>query len=160
MKHDVEGILFWVLIVIVIIIGIIGARAEEANAWVMCQPDSFVNIRQTPEKTGRVIGYLQLADGIQTDGKTHNGYCHITGATTESGEGWVARAYIVTDPPQVETVAAWVDSDGRVACRRAIGGNRRKWLHGGDRLTLYASSAEWSITSEGFVQTEYILAER
>ena len=159
MKHDVEGILFWVLIVIVIIIGIIGARAEESNAWVMCQPDSFVNIRESPGKGGRVVGYLELGDAIQTGGR-RNGYCHITGATTESGEGWVARGYIVTDCPQVETVAAWVDSDGRVACRRAIGGNRRKWLHGGDRLTLYASSAEWSITSEGFIQTEYILAER
>lgn len=134
-------------------------RAWGEEGWIMCQPDSFVNIRESPGKGGRVVGYLELGDAIQTDGH-RNGYTHVTGISTESGEGWVASGYIVTDAPQVETVDAWIDADGRVACRRAIGGNRRKWLHAGDALTLYASSAEWSITSEGFVRTQYILAER
>ena len=129
------------------------------DAWIMCQPDSFVNIREFPGKGGRVVGYLELGDAVQT-GRNRNGYTHVTGISNESGEGWVASGYIVTDAPQVETVAAKVDANGRVACRRAIGGNRRKWLHAGDDLTLYASSAEWSITSEGFVRTQYILAER
>lgn len=134
-------------------------RAWGEEGWIMCQPDSFVNIRESPGKGGRVVGYLELGDAIQTGGH-RNGYTHVTGISNESGEGWVASGYIVTDAPQVETVAAKVDADGRVACRRAIGGNRRKWLHAGDALTLYASSAEWSITSEGFVKTQYILAER
>lgn len=129
------------------------------DAWIMCQPDSFVNVRESPGKGGRVVGYLELGDAVQT-GRNRNGYTHVTGISNESGEGWVASGYIVTDAPQVETVAAKVDANGRVACRRAIGGNRRKWLHAGDDLTLYASSAEWSITSEGFVKTQYILAER
>ena len=134
-------------------------RAWGEEGWIMCQPDSYVNVRETPGKAGKVSGYLQLGDAIQTDGH-RNGYTHVTGIGTEDGEGWVAGGYIVTDAPQIETVAAKVDADGRVACRRAIGGNRRKWLHAGDQLTLYASSAEWSITSEGFVRTQYILAER
>lgn len=134
-------------------------RAWGEEGWIMCQPDSFVNVRESPGKGGRVVGYLELGDAVQT-GSNRNGYAHVTGISNESGEGWVDSGYIVTDAPQVETVAAKVDADGRVACRRAIGGNRRKWLHAGDALTLYASSAEWSITSEGFVQTQYILAER
>lgn len=134
-------------------------RAWGEEGWIMCQPDSYVNIRESPGKGGRVSGYLELGDAVQTDGH-RNGYTHVTGISSESGEGWVASGYIVTDEPQVETVDAWIDAEGRVACRRAIGGNRRKWLHAGDELTLYASSAEWSITSEGFVKTQYILAER
>jgi hypothetical protein len=134
-------------------------RAWGEDGWIMCQPDSFVNVREYPGKGGRIVGYLELGDAVQT-GRNRNGYTHVTGISTEGGEGWVASGYIVTDAPQIETVEAKVDADGRVACRRAIGGNRRKWLHAGDQLTLYASSAEWSITSEGFVRTQYILAER
>lgn len=130
------------------------------EGWIMCQPDSYVNIRETPGNRGAVIGYLELGDSVETDGQNRNGYTHIIHASTESGEGWVASGYLVQDRPQIETVTAWVDAAGRVACRRAIGGNRRKWLHHGDQLTLYASSAEWSITSEGFIRTEYVLAER
>lgn len=148
---------FWLAILLLILIGIISmARGEDC--WAMCQPDSWVNIRESPGRS-RVIGYLQLGDQVNA-GRTKNGYTHIRGSYTDSGEGWVASGYLVDDEPQIETVRAWVDAEGRVACRRSIGGGRRKWLHGGDELVLYASSAEWSVTSEGFVKTELILAER
>ena len=150
-------ILFYIGLILVL--AAVFERAWGEDGWIMCQPDSYVNVRETPGKAGKVSGYLQLGDVIQTDGH-RNGYTHVTGIGTEDGEGWVASGYIVTDAPQIETVEAWIDADGRVACRRAIGGNRRKWLHRGDALTLYASSAEWSVTSEGFVRTQYILAER
>ena len=134
-------------------------RATAGDGWIMCQPDSFVNIRETPGKGGRVIGHLQLGDAVQT-GSRKKGYTHIEGSYTETGDGWVASGYIVDNEPQIETVKAWVDAEGRVACRRSIGGDKRKWLKNGQELILYASSASWSVTSEGFVRTEYILAER
>lgn len=164
MKRVLEILLHLLLFLMLVFVfnrawALVFNRAWAEDGWIMCQPDSYVNIRESPGEAGRVVGYLELGDAIQTD-KHHNGYAHVTGLSTEGGEGWVASGYIVADAPQIETVAAWVDSDGRVACRRAIGGNRRKWLRPGDTLTLYASSAEWSMTSEGFVQTKYILAER
>ena len=136
------------------------APAETADGWILCQPDSFVNVREWPRKTSRKTGFLELGEQIRTDGETKNGFLHIIGCTTESGDGWVSCGYVVGDQPQVETCRAWIDSTGRVACRRATNGERRKWLHGGDELTLYACSAEWSVTSEGFVRTEYLIAER
>lgn len=156
MRRVLEFLLYFGMFMVLILLF---NRAWGEEGWIMCQPDSFVNVRASPGKGGRVVGYLELGDAVQT-GRNRNGYTHVTGISNESGEGWVASGYIVMDAPQVETVAAKVDADGRVACRRAIGGNRRKWLHAGDQLTLYASSAEWSITSEGFVRTQYILAER
>lgn len=136
------------------------AGAETTDGWILCQPDSFVNVREWPRKTSRKTGFLELGEQIRTDGETKNGFLHIVRCTTESGDGWVSCGYVVSDQPQVETCRAWIDSAGRVACRRATNGERRKWLHGGDELTLYACSAEWSVTSEGFVRTEYLIAER
>lgn len=134
-------------------------KAWADDGWIVCQPDSYVNIRETPGKGGRVIGYLQLGDKVET-GERKKGYTHISGSYTEDGEGWVASGYIVDNKPQIETVRAWVDAEGRVACRRSAGGDLRRWLDEGQELILYASSAIWSVTSEGFVRTEYILAER
>ena len=147
-----------VLIIMLIALAAISTAVAE-QGWILCQPDSFVYIRQSPGKGREPAGYLMLGDKVVT-GAHRNGYTYVTGLSTESGDGWVASGYIVTDQPQIETVRAWIDSQGRVACRRAIGGDRRKWLRDGDQITLYASSAQWSITSEGFIQTEYILAER
>ena len=151
------GILIYIGLFLLLML--VANRAWGEDGWIMCQPDSYVNVRAAPGKGGRVVGYLELGDAIQMDGR-RNGYTHVTGISTEGGEGWVACGYIVTDAPQIETVAAWIDAEGRVACRRAIDGNRRKWLHQGDPMTLYASSAEWSVTSEGFIKTEYVIAER
>lgn len=151
---------FLVYLALFLMLVTIFGKVLAEDAWIMCQPDSYVNVRAAPGKGGRVIGYLELGDGMQTDGKTAHGYAHVTGISTESGEGWVASGYIVTDAPQIETVAAKVDADGRVACRRSAGGDLRRWLDNGQELILYASSAIWSVTSEGFIRTEYILAER
>ena len=84
------------------------------EGWIMCQPDSYVNIRETPGNRGAVIGYLELGDSVETDGQNRNGYTHIIHASTESGEGWVASGYLVQDRPQIETVTAWVDAAGAI----------------------------------------------
>ena len=154
-----EMLLAIILSVLVFLIFCLIQSVRAEDAWILCQPDSWVNIREKPGN-GKKTGYLEIGQKITLDGTRRAGYAHITDANTESGEGWVSTAYIVMDPPMVESVRAWVDADGRVACRRSIGGNRRKWLRGGDELILYASSAEWSVTSEGFIQSQYIIAER
>ena len=152
-----ELFLMIILSILALLIFTVIREAHGEDAWILCQPDSYVNIRSHPGH-GEKVGFLDLGQQVTLDGTRQAGYAHIINASTESGEGWVSAAYIVTDKPAVGTVRAWVDAPGRVACRRSIGGDRRKWLHGGDELVLYASSAEWSVTDQGFIRTEYVLA--
>lgn len=149
-----------VIAVLWLLIALLSPSLAEHEYFVICNPDSFVNVRDAPKKGSQITGTLWIGDKVTADGHKRNGYQHVTGLTTESGDGWVYGGYLVADQPQVETVKAWVDAKGRVACRRGVNGERTRWLKSGQELTLYASSAEWSVTDKGFVQTEYILAER
>ena len=49
-----------------------------------------------------------------------------------------------------------ITGKGRVAARKTIDGQRRKWLKPGDIVTVYRISDEWAITSAGFVRSDYI----
>lgn len=137
----------------------ITVSSAESEYFIMCQPDSFVNVREAPRSGSHIIGYLELGEKITSDGQKKSGFIHAVDLHTESGEGWISIGYLVDDKPQIETSKAWIESKGRVACRRAIGGDRRSWLKNGDELVLYASSAEWSVTDKGFIKTEFIISE-
>ena len=136
------------------------AHAEtDTEMYVLCQPDSFLNVREFPKKTSNQIGYLMLGDKVTTDGVEKRGFLHIIGFG-ESGEGWVCKSYLVDNIPQVETVSAWINSKGRVAVRTYPNGPRSRWMRNGDELILYAASEDWSITNKGFVKTCYLECER
>lgn len=136
------------------------AHAEtKTEMYVLCQPDSFLNVREFPKKTSNQIGYLMLGDKVTTDGVEKRGFLHIIGFG-ESGEGWVCKSYLVDNNPQVETVKAWIDSKGRVAVRTYPNGPRSRWMRDGEELILYAASDEWSVTNKGFIKTFYLECER
>lgn len=152
-------IIILILIVIAIDIYCLTARGEEIKeGWIVCQPDSCVNIRSKPKKSSEAFGELELCDKIYTDGKVVNGYLHCVDLPAETTEGWVSKVYVVYDEPhkpkyQLRNI---IVEQGKVAARRTIGGKVRRWLHSGDMIYVYAITKEWCVTSEGFVMTEFI----
>ena len=134
--------------------------AENETYWVMCNPDSYVNIRETPRKTGREGGYLLYGDSVEVDGRRYNGYWHIVNCPTEMGEGWVKGLYLVDEMPgEPDKVSCVVVSNGRVAARNGVNGERRKWLKPGMEITVYGMTSEWAVTNQGYVMSRYLEAK-
>ena len=136
-----------------------GGQADEVgplteDVWVLCQPDSFVYIRQKPSGRSGDIGYAECGDVFETDGRKKNGFLHVY-ASVETGEGWISLGYIVWEKPVRVFATRHIDSRGRVNARRTIGGKRRCWLRDGDQIRVYWM-AEWAVTNKGFVKAEYI----
>lgn len=126
------------------------------QCWILCQPDSFVNVRERAKKTSAESGRLECGDTAQTDGAIKNGFLHLNDAPTESGEGWISKGYIVYSEPVKIMKKVNVCSFNRVACWRYIGGKRRCWVTGNDIVMLYYVSEEWSVTNKGYIRTKYL----
>lgn len=151
MKRRLIALLFFIALIFATT-----CHSEElTEAWVLCQPNSYINVRQFPKKTAEPTGYLMSGDLIFIDGTQKRGYMRIYGVT-EAGEAWVSKGYIVYSEPYEDGHRYPVRSKGRVAARRTIGGTRRRWLRDGDILTVYMVSDEWCLTSQGFVKTDFI----
>lgn len=127
------------------------------DVWVLCQPNSFVWIRERPSGRSPEAGYAECGDVFETDGRKKNGFLHVY-ASVETGEGWISLGYIVWEKPVRVFETRHIDSKGRVNARRTIGGKRRCWLKDGDEIKVYWM-AEWAVTNKGFVKAEYIGTE-
>lgn len=135
------------------------ARGEEnrlTEAWVLCQPDSYVNIRERASSRSAYAGMLMSGDRIWVDGRTKDGYAHCENMSNELGEGWVHAGYIVFEEPEEVNKECRISSNGRVSCRRTIGGDRRCWVVDGSEVFVYQVAGEWAVTDKGFVKTEFI----
>lgn len=158
--EKITMVIFLAAMIVAAIAGaaVFGTLAEPAltEAWVLCQPDSWVNIRSRPSSKGEKTGYLESGDRIWIDGKTKDGYAHIDRASTEAGEGWVHAGYIVFEEPELIGKRCWIRANGRVAARRTIDGDRRCWLVDGSEVSVIQVAGDWALTDEGFVKTEYI----
>lgn len=125
------------------------------TAYVLCQPDDYINVRINPSKHSDVVGYAEVADPITTDGKIQNGYLQCFGIG-ENGTGWIHTGYIVYDEPvEVNRMGCSV-SRCKLAARKYIGGKVRKWLKNLDEFMVYWMSDEWCVTSRGFIKTEFV----
>ena len=149
-------LLIFVVLFVFMALCMVNSRTVGEDAWVLCQPDSYVNVRIRPHKTARITGRLYSGDSVRLDGHSCNGYCHVSGVASEDGDGWVSTGYLVYSSPEEDGHTYRIDASGRVACRRGVDGTRRRWLHTDDILTVYMRSEEWCLTSQGFVQTEFI----
>ena len=126
------------------------------EAWVLCQPDSWVNSRRFPKKDAEVNAYLFSGDKIFLDGKQKRGFAHCSGMNNEDGEGWVYKGFLVYSEPVPDGHVHPIDAKGRVACRRYVDGTRRCWVYDEDPVTVYMISDEWCLTNKGFIKTEFI----
>lgn len=155
---DITAMLF-AAIMLIAVAGIVYARAADMDlteAWILCQPDSYVNIRARASSKSQIDGYLLSGDRIWLDGETCDGFAHIDRASTERGEGWVHAGYIVFDKPQDINRQCVIRTNGRVACRRTIDGHRRCWVVNGSTVYVYKIAGEWAVTDKGFIKSEYI----
>ena len=123
------------------------------TVYVLCQPDSFVYIRQFPKRGSAQAGYAELGDALETDGVRKNGFLHIQGLDSDA---WINAGFVTDSPVVIRTVDGWIECGGRVACRRSINGTRRKWLKIGAEVVIFARSDDWAITDKGFIQTAYL----
>ena len=134
---------------------IFGTAAADP-VYVLCQPDSWVNVRLFPRKGSTEIGRVELGQELETDGVRKNGFLHLINLAFESDDGWISAGFVTFCPVRVYTTCGQINARGRVACRRSINGTRRRWLKDGQNLTIYAWSDDWSITNQGFIQTRFI----
>lgn len=144
----------FLIVLLCLLIVCVSALAD--TVYILCQPDSFVNVREYPVKNGRICGRLEIGEEVETDGIKKNGFIHLIGTGFESGDTWVNLGFVTEDPVTVRTFQGWIESEGRVACRRSINGTRRKWLKKNTDIIVYAYAYDWSITNHGFIQTQYI----
>jgi len=128
----------------------------ELRCWVLCQPDSYVNVREFAKKGNNEISIMECGDAAYTNGQTKRGFLYLCGVNNELGHGWIHKGYVVYSEPVIITFKTNIYSTGRVACWRSIGGTRRCWAKPGDVVTAYAVSDEWSVTNKGFIKTKYL----
>lgn len=135
------------------------AEAEEPEGrqcWVLCKPDegSVVNIRRKPG--GEVFGGATCGADMLTDEKMRNGYLHVYDLAAEESEGWISARYIVFDEPEEVQQLMTIRAEGRVACRKWIGGKITGWAYDGENVFVYAMSYEWAVTDLGYIRSEFL----
>lgn len=143
-----------IVAILFVLLSIVSVSAAD-ECWILCQPDSYVNVRPNANKKGSPVAYMECGYKVETDNKTKNNFVHLIGVG-EAGEGWINEGYVVYSEPIKIDRKVYVESDGRVACFKQIGGKRRCWVKNGDSVTLHFISEEWSITNKGFVRTKYL----
>ena len=109
-----------IMLLMVLILLCTAASAEriQEEVWVLCIPDSEVNVRERPKKTGQIFGGAMCGACMWTDNVKKNGYLHVLDLAAESDTGWISARYVVYDEPVEVNTVMEIRSDGRVACRR------------------------------------------
>jgi len=153
-----------VILAVIMAAGISAAAEEEKpvvswRQYVICRPESFLYVRRFPRKTAEEIGRLEFGEEVVTRGEKRGKYVKIYLDNLEDGNGWVHAGYLVREAPAVPEEGEEmyrVQANGRVAARRYVNGSRRAWLRPGRTVKVYAMTAEWAITSQGFVRMKYL----
>ena len=144
------------LMALILLCTVASAERIQEEIWVLCMPDSEVNVRERPKKTGEIFGGAMCGACMWTDNVKRNGYLHVLDLAAESDTGWISARYVVYDEPVEVNAVMEIRSDGRVACRRWINGKINSWIMNGDRLTVYWMSPSWAVTSRGYIRSEFL----
>ena len=157
-KHTIAAIIALILLAVAMTSA---AEPETKTLYVICKPDSFVNVRAKPTKTASILGYRECGDAVETDGTRKGSYIHCINLSLEADDGWIHAGYLVEDPPSIleEETRYRNCSNGRVALRNYVDGKRRSWAKSGANLTVLVMSDDWSLTTRGFIKTEYLEAD-
>lgn len=152
---------WWTLLLmaVLMVVGLVPTKGETRlyEMYIVCQPGDYVNARIKPSTRSESLGRLDTGYSLMTDGKTKNGFLHCPHLLLENNEGWVYAGYLVDDPPVESGGAEFrVRTNGRVACRKCIDGERRCWVNDGDIVKVWYWTREWCVTNRGFVQTKYL----
>ena len=136
----------------------ISARADEQliQAWILCKPGDYVNARISPSRKSNSMGRFNVGDSVQTSARSKNGflYCKVD---LEAEYGWIYAGYVTTSQPiDYGGKECPVVSNGRVAVRKCIEGDRTGWLVNGSIVKVYAVAGDWAVTNRGYVRSEYL----
>lgn len=147
------------IIVIVILAALListAAAEKPTEAWVMCQPDSQVNVRANPKNGSEVVAYAFPGDRIELSGKKKGRWYHCF-ISCEAGEGWIRSDFLSFYEPEIYPDGkVFVTTHGKLYARRSIGGTKRMTLKKGVKVTVYMMAAEWSVTDKGYIMTEFL----
>lgn len=138
-----------------LIIAYLTAVADDYKVFILCNPESHVNVREKPKNSSAKTGWIMFGDSVLTDGKTKNGYLHVL-CITENGEGWIKAGYAIQDQPVKVSARAAVCASGRVMSYRNAGKNKLGWVPLLAEMAVYALSDEWAVTSRGYIRREYL----
>lgn len=133
-----------------------GAEGIQEECWVLCEPGSEVNIRETPKMHGTIFGAVPCGTCMWTDRKEKGGFVHVLELPAEVDNGWISTRHIVYDEPRIVGIELAVVAQGRVACRKWIDGKIIRWVHDGDRVLVYAMSDEWAVTDHGYIMSRFL----
>ena len=121
----------------------------------MCQPDSEVNIREKPSKKSDVVAHAYMGDEIKLDGQRSGKWRHCI-IPCENGEGWIREDFLSLEAPEDLGSGICQTTEPNVWARYSAAGKPRKRLKKGTVVKLYITTAEWSVTSQGFVMTQFL----
>lgn len=158
MRRLISVILVVLLVITIIMVLRDSGLAEPIleECWVLCDPESYVTLREGPGKGKPEFGGMMCGGSMWTDGKQKNGFLHVTELPAEMDTGWISNRYIVYDRPEEVNRKHVIRAEGRVACRKWVGGKITGWIHDGDELTVWWMSPSWAVTSRGYVKSEFI----
>jgi hypothetical protein len=136
------------------------AEDYTSDAWIICKPGDYVNVREKPAKNGEIIGRFDCGDKFRTDWEVKNGFVHVF-VSLEETEGWIHEGYVSAWEPEWKNgETATIIGDGRVACRRWQDGpridGRAGWVQPGTQIQVFYWTPEWCVTNRGYIRTEYL----
>ena len=129
------------------------AAAEETDGWIMCQPDSEVNIRRHPDMQSEVVAWGWMGQRITLDGKKSGKWLHCIGVG-EYGEGWIRGDYVSLEEP--ENGGIYETTRNKVCVRASAGGKVIRRLSAGTRVTVHLWTSEWCVTDRGFISADFL----
>ena len=159
MRREIVKLIILVITLAVLLIPFINmasfAKAEDAEYFIICEPDGIVNVREKPNVKSSIVACMFFADRIHVD-KEKNGFVHVTGINAEVTHGWIYKGLVVEDEPTAVNQTAQVYNAGRVACRKYADGKIKRWLKDGEEVTVLCTSKEWCVTNYGYIKTDYL----
>jgi hypothetical protein len=155
MERKVFLTIFAVITAVVCIVLCVIQSAYGEDLYILCRPDSKVNIRSKPRKNSAVNAWIECGQCVHTDGKVKNGFVHVVGLPAEITEGWIYAGYLVDEPPAIRTYLAEV-WEGDVIARSSVNGKRLQKLREGRTVTVYAKTHMWAVTNKGFIMCDWL----
>lgn len=147
-------ILALIIIAIIAILSVSVAHADHMG-FILCNPDTTVNMRFEPRKTGTVVACMECGDPVRLDGGKYGEWLHVV--TGDENGAWVHQGYVVDIKVTVETRQARAKT--KVRTRNMVRGRLTGTLRKGQEVTVYAYSEECCFTSKGYIKTKYLEVE-
>lgn len=148
------------LTALIIALALLFGAASAEIRWVMC--DGYVNIRALPGKGSEAVGFLDSGDAFETNGRKKNGFL-LAQDVGEGGDNWIFAGYVTDEEPEKIDEQYVCVAKTRVACRRWINGpqirGKTGWLYNGSTVRVYYRTSEWSVTSRGYIRSEWLEAD-